>query len=283
MATTTPNAPVVIAGIAGATILLAATRSLFVGTSSAKHVEDDLSESDCIGPDDVIGVFDALFMQMQGVLAQLSQQIQQIQQSGQTIPEAQLRGILKTEFERALVAKQEMVFEDADMDEDCLEEATWEFMAEPDKYPKVKKSVERFQKLYENVTGESVVGRRPGDSANSTTSIATKTEIMSQEKLLGAAETYFDALTAAMAGIVNEYKAEGKDLRDPSVAQGLHMKFASVANDAGEEALQNMGISLDDFRASIETHSSNPEVGRMLSMLQMKQQQELMAMGVPAM
>ena len=43
------------------------------------------------------------------------------------------------------------------------------------------------------------------------------------------------------------------------------------------------GVTLDTFRAAIEKYSSSPEVGRTLTMLQMKQQQELMALGVPAM
>jgi hypothetical protein len=42
---------------------------------------------------------------------QLMQQIQQIQQSGQTIPEGQLKQLLRAEMERALV-KQGMVIEE---------------------------------------------------------------------------------------------------------------------------------------------------------------------------
>jgi hypothetical protein len=60
------------------------------------------------------------------------------------------------------------------------------------------------------------------------------------------------------------------------------MEFAGSANEAGEEALEKEGITLDTFRAAIEKHSSSPAVGRTLTMLQMKQQQELMALGVPS-
>ena len=63
----------------------------------------------------------------------------------------------------------------------------------------------------------------------------------------------------------------------------LQMEFAGSANEAGEEALEKEGITLDTFRAAIEKHSSSPAVGRTLTMLQMKQQQELMALGVPSM
>lgn len=248
-------------------------------------LDDDLDAGDCITEDDVCDVFDQLFVQMQSVLAQLSQQIQQIQMSGQQIPEAQLRQLLRQEFERALTATQGEVFEDHGVDEDCLQEATWEFLSEPDKYPKAKKAVERFQKLYENVTGDKVVGRRPGDGGGRALEAKADSAAadISQEKLLRSAEVYFDALTEAMGGIVKRMKAEGKNLRDPSVAQQLQMEFASNANDAGEAALEREGITLDTFRAAIEKYSSSPEVGRTLTMLQMKQQQELMALGVPAM
>ena len=269
------------------------------GSSSKSRAElggadvdiDDLDNAaDCIAEDDVCAIFDQLFVQMQSVLAQLSQQIQQIQMSGQSIPEPQLRQLLRQEFDRALTSIQDKVFEENDVDEDCLREATWEMLGEPEKYPKAKKAVERFQKLYENVTGEKVVGRRPGgeggggdDDKEAARAIEAAVADVSEEKLLRAAEIYFDALTAAMSAIVKRLKDEGKDLRNPSVAQQLQMEFAGSANEAGEAALEKEGITLDTFRAAIEKHSSSPAVGRTLTMLQMKQQQELMALGVPSM
>lgn len=107
-------------------------------------------------------------------------------------------------------------------------------------------------------------------------------EILSAAKTVEAAEVYFGSLTTAMRELVQNFKAEGKDLRNPSVAQELQMEFSGVANDAGEAALTKMDISLVQFQKSIEANASNPNVGRSLAMLQMKQQQELLAMGVPA-
>ena len=219
---------------------------------------------------------------MQSVLAQLSAQLQQLQMAGQVLPEAKVRELLKGEFERALLAKQKVVFEEHDVDEECLKEAMWEFMdMEEEEYVKVKRSVERFQKLYENISGESVVGRRPGDGKGSTST--TVTETLSKEKLLKAASVYFDALTNAMGSTVKQFKDDGKDLNDRAVVQQLHMKFASVANDAGEAALEQMDVTLSSFKSSIEKYSSDPQVGQALAMLQMKQQQQMMAMGVPSM
>lgn len=248
------------------------------GTSrDLAEIEED--EADYITAEEVAKIFDRLFMEMQAVLAQLSHQVQQMQMQGQMIPERQLRQILKGEFERALTVKQKQILEEYDMDEDCLEEATWEFLEKQEEYPKVTKSVERFQKLWENVSGESVVGKRPGKEGE--TKEAEPLELLSASKTIEAAEVYFDSLTKAMEDLVQGFKSQGKDLRDATVARELHMEFSSVANDKGEEALKAMGISLNQFQKSIEANAQNPTVGRSLATLQMKQQQALMAMGVP--
>jgi hypothetical protein len=264
--------------VAGSALLVAAAASRLLLPSSREEEE----QVEVITEDDVCKIFDRLFMEMQSVLASLSQQVQQIQMSGQRIPEAQLRQILTSEFERALVARQAALFEEFNVDADCLEEAVWEFMEQGKEHsPNVVKSVERFQKLYENVSGESVVGRRPGKQTSEEEH--QPVEILDPTKTVEAAEVYFGALTNTMKDLVDSFREEGKDLNDRLVAQELSMKFASVANEAGEEALDDMGISLKSFQASIETHSTNPTVGRALTMLQVKQQQDLMNMGVPAM
>ena len=263
---------------AGATALYLASKAFTSSSASTQIDTANLSPDECIQPDDVIAIFDDLFLHMQSVLAQLSQQIQQIQMAGQSIPEAQLRKILKSEFERALLAKQAEVFDKHDVDEDCLKEATWEFLDQEEQYPKVKKAVERFQTLYENVTGEKTVGKRPGGKG-----VVKDVKDISKEQLLEAAGVYFNALTTAMGTIVTKFKDDGKDLTNPMVANQLQMEFAGVANESGEKALAEIDIDMDSFKAAVEKYQSDPEVGRTLAMLQMKQQQELMALGVPTM
>jgi len=86
-----------------------------------------------------------------------------------------------------------------------------------------------------------------------------------------------------MASVVETFKEKGANLYDPSVTQQLQMQFASVANDVGEKALEKMGITQDLFESSIKKHASDPEVGQALGMFQMKQQQEIAALGVPPM
>lgn len=275
--------------LAGSALLVAAaTVAAFYPKASPESTSTEITEidetntgGDYITEDDVCKVFDRLFMEMQGVLAQLSQQIQQMQAMGQMIPEQQLRIVLKQEFERALVTKQKIVFDEVDCDEDCLQEATWAFLEEEEQYPKVKICVERFQRLWENISGESVVGKRPGKVNDKSIEEDENIEILEPTRLLEVAEIYFSALTKAMGNLITEFKNQGKDLNSPSVAQELQMSFASIANDAGENALQDLNITLKQFQSSIEAHSSNPQIGRALGMMQMKQQQELMSMGLP--
>jgi hypothetical protein len=236
---------------------------------------DDDQNSDNITPGEVAKIFDRLFMEMQGVLAQLMQQIQQIQQSGQTIPEAQLKQLLRAEMERALVVKQGMVIEEFDMDLDCLEEATWEFLEKEGEHADVKKAVERFQKLWESATGDQVTGWQPGKAAEQ----KVIAPVLSPEKTIEVAAHYFASLTDNMKVCVAKFKAEGKDLRDPQVQQMLNQEFAQTANDAGEAALEAVGVTMEQFESSVKEHGDNPTVGRALGMLQMKQQQDLMAIG----
>jgi len=274
--------------LAGSALLIAAAAVTFGKFSSSSNdslqiteIDDngDIAREEYITEDDICNVFDRLFMEMQGVLGQLSQQIQQLQMAGQQIPEAQLRQLLKQEFERALSVKQKQIYEDCDLDEDCLEEATWAMLDQAEEYPKAKVAVERFQKLWENVSGETVVGMRPGQAAPEPEQV----ELLSPDKLVETAEVYFGSLTDAMRGLVQKYKDEGKDLTSPAVAKQLNMEFTATANDAGSQALEEIGSSLNQFQKSIEAHANKPQVGRALQMLQMKQQQELMSMGVPGM
>ena len=273
--------------LAGSALLVAAAAAMFLPSTTNKasggsiqDIDDEDLAGDYITEEDVCKIFDRLFVEMQQVLSQIGQQIQQIQMSGQQIPEAQLRQLLKGEFERALMAKQKSVFEENDVDEDCVEEATWEFLEAPGKYPEAKKSVERFQKLWENVSGESVVGKRPGKVDEEP---KESFELLPSERLIEVAEVYFGALSNAMRELVDKYKEEGQDMSSPAVAQRLQLDFSSTGNDAGEKALKSEGCSLMQFQKSVEANASNPQVGRALAALQMKQQQELMQMGLAGM
>ncbi|KAL3795403.1 hypothetical protein ACHAWO_002650 [Cyclotella atomus] len=278
-----PSTATTITALAASAALLAygATRL----SSKSKEIAeiDDLDEDDFLTPEDVTSIFDKLFMQMQQVVLQLSQQVQQIQMSGQVIPEKQLRQLLKSEFERALQQLQAQVLEEADVDADCLEEATWEFIQEGEKYPKVKRAVERFQALYESVSGVECKGWHPNKGVESGGVKGGSKKELTAKELIEAANLYFDKITETMVSMANSYKLQGKNLKDPQVAQQYQMEASTDANEVAEKALEAKGISMSDFRSAIDKLSRVPSVGQTLGMLQLKQQQELMEAGVPMM
>ena len=280
-----PSTTTTITALAATAAILAYSATHLTKTTAATSTDlTEIDEDDLITPEDVTSIFDKLFMQMQQVVLQLSQQVQQIQMSGQVIPEKQLRQLLKSEFERALGQLQAQVFEEADVDADCLEEATWEFMEDGERYPKVKRAVERFQALYESVSGVEVKGWHPnkGNESGATVGGGNKKELTADE-LIEAATLYFDKITETMVEMANTYKAQGKDLKDPQISQKYQMEASTDANEVAEKALEETGISMSDFRSAIDKHSRIPRVGQTLGMLQLKQQQELMAAGVPMM
>lgn len=236
-------------------------------------IDDDAVEdpNGNITEKDVCQVFESLFLVLQQTFGNLMSQVQQLQMAGQMIPEAQLQGLIRQEMERALRAKQTAVIEAAGMDVECLEEAVWEFLDEGN--PKVRSAVERFQKVWQNATGEQVVGWRP----NGNHSIKEET-ITDPDQTIQVAEVYFTALTECMKSLVEAYRNDGKDLQDPVVQQDLNLDFAKTANDAGEAALQSVGLTQNQFEASVKAHSNNASVARALGVLQMQQQQNLMAL-----
>ena len=241
---------------------------------------DDLpaDEEDFITPQEVTKFFDRLFMELQGIFSQLMQQIQQIQMAGQKIPQAQLEALLRQELERALTARQKLALEEFDMDYECLEEATWEFLADEEKYPQVKRSVDRFQKFWESTTGQKVTGWRKGQTVIESIDPAPEAEPLSPERTIEAGEKYFAGITEAMRSLVREYRQDGKDLQQPAVQNALNIDFAQRANNAGEAALEDMGVTMAQFEASVKAHSQNETVGRAMAMMQMRQQQELSGM-----
>jgi hypothetical protein len=252
--------------------------STTVTTSRAlAEIDDSEDAADTISAEEVAKIFDRLFMEIQGVFSQLMQQIQQIKMSGQNIPEAQLQALLRGELERALASRQTVVLEEMDMDYECLEEATWEFLADEAQYPTVKRSVDRFQKFWESTTGDAVAGWRKGGVAKAA-ALEPVSELLDASRTVEVAEQYFAGITGGMRELVLEYKRAGKDLQQPAVQNALHMDFANKANGAGEAALEAVGVSMPQFEASIKAHAQNEAVGRALAMLQMKQQQELSTM-----
>ncbi|KAL7579165.1 hypothetical protein ACA910_011338 [Epithemia clementina (nom. ined.)] len=247
--------------------------------SDALVVVTDIDEEhsdEHITVEEVTRIFDRLFREMQAIFGQLLQQIQAIQMAGQNIPELQLRAMLRGEMERALAVKQKMILEEFEMDYDCLEEATWEFLEKEEDYPGLKTAVNRFQKFWENVSNEDHMGWRPGKSVDHP---GPAPETLTEDRLVEVSQVYFDALTNQMKELVAQFKAEGKDMKSPVVQHHLNLEFSERGQTAGEDALKAEGVTMAQFEHSVKAHSDNPSVGRQLQMMQMKQQQELFSIG----
>jgi hypothetical protein len=241
--------------------------------ATVTEIDDDVVDdegSDIITEHDVVKIFGKLFLEVQLAFTQLMNQVQQLQMTGQGIPEAQLQAILRQELERALMAKQGAIIEGAGIDADCLEEAVWEFLDQGSQ--KVKIAVERLQKLWQTATGEPVVGWRPGKET-------VPEKLLSGAETIEAAEVYFDALTNCMRKLIADYKESGKDLNVLAVQRELNLDFSTAVSETGEAALEKqLGISQSQFEASVASHKNNPDVARALTMLQMRQQQAFATM-----
>lgn len=236
--------------------------------------DGDGEETEYITENDVVKIFDQLYLELQNAFSQLMNQVQQLQMSGQRIPEQQLQLIMKQELERALRAKQGSIVEMANIDMDCFEEATWDFLnpaAHHTPSAKVRVAVEKLQKLWQTATGEHVVGWTPFSEPE-------VMEPLDPDATIQAATVYFQALTTCMRRLISEYEVSGKDLRSDAVQQQLNIDFSHQANDAGDVALQELGYTQQQFEASVAAHQANPAVARALTMLSMQQQQDFATM-----
>jgi len=249
-----------------------AAKSDAIVVSDLDDIDDD-AKGDCITAEEVAQIFDRLFRECQGIFAQLMQNIQMIRMQGQNIPEAQVMGLVQKEMVNALTVKQAQALEEFEMDYDCFEQATWEFLEKEDKYPQVVKAVNRFQKFWSNISGQDdLEGWRPGK-------VSAPVELLTPEKTIEVAQVYFDSLTEQMRELVSQYKADGKNLQSPAVQNQLNLDFSEKAQASGEGALEGVGVTMKQFEASVKAHSGNPTVNRTIQQIQMKQQQDLMSIG----
>jgi ribosomal protein S15P/S13E len=134
------------------------------------------------------------------------------------------------------------------------------------------------------VQRHQVTGWRKGQTLDETKQANSPTvETLSASRTIEVGEKYFDGITQAMQTLVKEYREAGKDLQQPAVQNELQMDFASRANAAGEAALDAVGVTMDQFEASVKAHQKDENVARALAMMQMRQQQLLQGMATAPM
>ena len=115
--------------------------------------DDNSSIGDDITATEVCQILDDLHAQTQDALQTFLQQAQQVQEARTPLRLSQLRASL----ERTLAATQRRLLERVDIDPDCWEDAVWDFLEQPDKYPHVTAAVERLQTLWERCNYSSYV------------------------------------------------------------------------------------------------------------------------------
>ena len=139
--------------LAGSAILVAALAAPFVFPIRKK--QDD----EFITADEVVKLWDQLYVEAQNIVTTMYQQLQQLIQIG-AVPEAQVGNIIANSILESLPKLQTKVCNQFGVEYDCWEEATWEFVEEGDQ--KVQKAVERFQSLFAHFTGNrEFIGKRP--------------------------------------------------------------------------------------------------------------------------
>jgi hypothetical protein len=240
-----------------------------------REIDDTaVDNGDYITEEDVTDVFDKLFLEAQNQVGKIMQQLQQLQRMGQSLPEAQVQAVLHNTLTEAIVATQTAVLAGKGIDEDCFEEATWEFVVQLQNR-NVTAAVQRLQRLWQSTTGEPVVGWTPGQSID-------QPELLSADETILAAQVYYTALTQAIKDVVAQFKNDNRksDLSSPAVQQELNMAIGTVGSKVAEDALLAMHVSQVQFEASVKAHQDNEQVARALTMLSMKQQQELQSIGI---
>lgn len=277
--------------LAGGAIFMAALAAPFV-FPIRKPADDEH-----ITADEVVKVWDRLFLETQQVVASTAQQLQQLLQMG-AIQESQARNIIANAIIESLPKSQTKVCNEFGVDYDCLEEATWEFVAEGDS--KVQKAVERFQALFANFAGNrDFVGKRPSSmmaqprsnattAARGTAAAAGATEVdddaddlaISPDDLIRAAQAFFAAATNAARAITQQAKMNGIDLQDPSAAEAMVQELGAVTETLTEEALQEFGLTTATFQAAISSQAQNPKIGRALMMVQQEHMMAMQSMGL---
>jgi hypothetical protein len=275
---------------AGASLLAIGVGFLALGSSSSKgstknddsqelvlrEIDDDLviesSAGDFITEDDIIDVFDKIFLEAQNKTALIMQQLQQLQRMGNTLPEAQVQAVLHQTLSEAIQTTHMAALDAAGIDEDCFEQAVWEFVVD-DQNRTVIAAVERLQRLWQSTTGEPVVGWTPGRTMETP-------DILDPGETIEAARVYYDALTNGIKDVVLQFRADGKNLQSPTIQQELNMAIGTTGGKVAEEALLSINVTQVQFEASVKAHSDNENVARALTMLSMKQQQELQSIGI---
>jgi len=293
---------------------------VYTSCSSGPSSSGDSSTSDpSVDAETVVAVFEALNKEMQSNLTKLVQMVQQIQASGQQIPDAQIQMWVVQEYEKGLTNVQSKVFSDHGVDEDELEEAVKFYLSQPEAYPGVSKVIQMFKvrigrgqkdgwsegsersELHDAVLFNALTPstrRFPPRPAlpfahpqNLYKSIGGKPpekdvampKDVDLDKFCSILTTYMSSMTDCMGSIVSEYRAStGKDGTFSEEDLGvIRQKFSSTADDVTNDVLKKeYGIDQDQFTKLMEAYQTSQKVQVLVQELGHKQNVYFKSLGL---
>jgi hypothetical protein len=291
-----------ILGVAAATIVVAS--HIISARSSSSSSPGEVTEA-TVEASVVVAVFRDLNSEMQMNVQKLVQMIQQIQQSGQQIPEAQIQAWVVGEYEKALVGAQEKVgavltpyqgggafppsapwlplsrlltpptpptpqiFAKHSVDEDDLSDSVSYYLNSS--HPDVTKAVHQFKQLYKSVGGrppEKHVDLPPGVDLQKFCEILSK---------------YMDSMSECMGDIVGKYRSDNAidgPLKESDLGE-IRSNFSSTADDFSNGMLKKeFGIDQDQFAKLMENFQTSQQVQQLVQMLGAQQNKYFRELGI---
>ncbi|GMI24622.1 hypothetical protein TrCOL_g7193 [Triparma columacea] len=255
-----------ILGVAAATIVVAS--HIISARSSSSSSPGEVTEA-TVEASVVVAVFRDLNSEMQMNVQKLVQMIQQIQQSGQQIPEAQIQAWVVGEYEKALVGAQEKIFAKHSVDEDDLSDSVSYYLTSS--HPDVTKAVHQFKQLYKSVGGrppEKHVDLPPGVDLQKFCEILSK---------------YMDSMSECMGDIVGKYRSDNAidgPLKESDLGE-IRSNFSSTADDFSNGMLKKeFGIDQDQFAKLMENFQTSQQVQQLVQMLGAQQNKYFRELGI---
>mmetsp|Transcript_12796 Transcript_12796/g.26093 ORF Transcript_12796/g.26093 Transcript_12796/m.26093 type:complete len:268 (+) Transcript_12796:11-814(+) len=265
-----PSKVAIAGAVAAFTIIASHAISAHAASASASNSTSPTTTE--IEADVVVSIFNELSREMQVNVQKLVQMIQQIAQSGQQIPEAQLQMYVVQEYEKALTTLQEKVFASHSVSEEDVEEAVTYYLSV--EHPGVTNQIKLFKQLYASIGGRPAMSK----------SVTMPTDV-DLGKFCDILESYMGSMSSIMGDIVKEHRITAGIGDDGKFGQGdlerIRSKFSSTADDLSSKMLKDKyGIDQDQFTKLMEHYQAEGKVQQLVQVLGQKQNQFFRDLGI---
>ena len=122
-------------------------------SSSSSAADEPISEEDLMPADECAKLFVMMIQKMKLQLNKLGQMIQQIQASGQQIPQEQLQAWLLSEYEKGVLSTQKEIMDSEDVDEEDWQASTM-YHLKNGTSSALTDAVKEFKLMYRQIGGE---------------------------------------------------------------------------------------------------------------------------------